>query len=57
MPDFVGVMKDVKNGELRAQGKVIDGFTDDKEEYYGINESDFPDPSLDGRVKLLLSHP
>lgn len=24
VPDFVGMMKDTKNGELQAQGKVID---------------------------------
>jgi len=26
-------------------------------EYYGFNESDFPDPPSDGRVMLLLSYP
>jgi hypothetical protein len=36
---------------------VIDSITEDQEEYYGFDESDFPDASSDGRVKLLLSYP
>jgi hypothetical protein len=36
---------------------VIDSITEDREEYYGFDESDFPDASSDGRVKLLLSYP
>jgi hypothetical protein len=56
VPDFVGVMKDVTNDELTAQGKVIDYITEDPQEYYGFDEGDFPDPSSDGRV-LLLSYP
>jgi hypothetical protein len=55
--DFVGAMHDVKNGELKATGKVIDTITDTQVEYYGFNESDFPEPSSDGRVMLLLSYP
>jgi hypothetical protein len=46
-----------ENGELKAQGKVIDSITEDQEEYYGFDESDFADPSSDGRVKMLLSSP
>jgi hypothetical protein len=57
VPDFVGMMKGVENGDLKAQGKVIDSITEDQEEYYGFDESDFPDPSSDGRVKMLLSYP
>lgn len=57
VPDFVGMMKGVENGELKAQGKVIDSITEDQEEYYGFDETDFPDASSDGRVKLLLSYP
>jgi hypothetical protein len=55
--DFVGAMKGVENGELKATGKVIDTITDTQVEYYGFNESDFPEPSSTGRVMLLLSYP
>jgi hypothetical protein len=57
VPDFVGVMKDVRNGEIKTQGKVIDAITDVQVEYYGFDESAFPEPSSDGRVMLLLSYP
>lgn len=57
VPDFVGVMKDVERGRLAAQGKVIDSITEDQEEYYGFDENAFPEPSSDGRVKMLLSYP
>jgi hypothetical protein len=57
VPDFVGAMHDVKNGELKATGKVIDTITDTQVEYYGFNQSDFPEPSSDGPVMLLLSYP
>lgn len=57
VPDFVGMMKGVDNGELMAQGRVVDSITENQEEYYGLDESDFPDASSDGRVKLLLSYP
>jgi hypothetical protein len=57
VPDFVGMMKDAENGELKAQGKLIDSITEDQQEYYGFDESDFPDPSSDGRVMMLLSYP
>jgi hypothetical protein len=36
---------------------LIDGITEDREEYYGFDESDFPDPSSDGRVIVLLDYP
>lgn len=57
VPDFVGMMKDTENGELKAQGKVIDGISEDQEEYYGFDEAAFPDASPDGRVLMLLSYP
>ena len=57
VPDFVGMMKDTKNGELKAQGKVIDAISEDQEEYYGFDEAAFPDRSPDGRVLMLLSYP
>lgn len=57
VPDFKGVMKDVKNGEIDTHGKVIDHITETQEEYYGFDESAFPDPSDDGRVMVLLSYP
>lgn len=57
VPDFVGMMEDVEGGELKAQGKVIDSITEDQEEYYGFDESAFPEASSDGRVMMLLSYP
>lgn len=57
VPDFKGVIEDVRNGEIKTQGKVIDSITEDQEEYYGFDESDFADPPEDGRVMLLLSYP
>jgi hypothetical protein len=57
VPDFVGVMNDVKNGEINTQGTVIDAITEDQQEYYGFDESDLPEPSSDGRVMMLLSYP
>ncbi|WP_235010332.1 hypothetical protein [Mycobacterium sp. 3519A] len=57
MPDFVGAMKDVADGEIKTQGKVIDAITDTQLQYYGFDESDFPDPSSDGRVMVLMSYP
>ena len=55
--DFKGVMADVKNRELKAQGKIIDAITEDQREYYGFDESAFPDPPAAGRVMVLLSYP
>ncbi len=57
VPDFVGVMKDVKNGEIHTHGRVIDVITETQEEYYGFDDHDFPDPSSDGRVMVLLEYP
>ena len=50
-------MDDVRNGELHTQGKVIDQITEDQQNYYGFDESDFPEPSPAGRVMVLLSYP
>ena len=36
---------------------MIDHITEGQQEYYGFDESDFSDPSPDGRVMLLLSYP
>lgn len=55
--DFRGVMDDVRNGTLQAQGEVIDYITDDQVEYYGFDEESFPAPPEDGRVMVLLSYP
>lgn len=57
VPDFVGVMKDVRDDTVHTQGKVIDDVTDDQIEYYGFDLGDFPAPSADGRVMVLLSYP
>lgn len=57
VPDFVGVMNDVENGELHAQGEVIDEITEDQEEYYGFDQDDFAESAEDGRVMVLLSYP
>lgn len=57
VPDFIGVMRHVKDGKLKAQGKVIDTITDSQSEYYGFQVDAFPEPSPDGRVMVLLSYP
>lgn len=57
VPDFVGVMRDVRDGEVHTHGKVIDEITDDQIEYYGFDVEDFPEPPSDGRVMMLLSYP
>ncbi len=57
VPDFVGMMKDANDGEVEAQGKVIDSITEDQQRYYGFDAAAFPDPSPDGRVMMLLSYP
>lgn len=57
VPDFVGVIKRMRNGTLTAQGKVIDHITEDQAQYYGMTEADFAEPSPDGRVLVLLSYP
>ena len=57
VPDFVNMMNHSGAGTVNTQGKVIDAITEDQQEYYGFNESDFPEASSDGRVMLLLSYP
>ena len=57
VPDFVGVMKDMRDNEIETHGRVIDHITDTQQEYYGFDENDFPDPSADGRVMVQLSYP
>lgn len=57
VPDFVGAMRDVADGEVRTQGRVIDAISADQEKYYGFDESDFGEPSPQGRVLVLLSYP
>jgi hypothetical protein len=57
VPDFVNMMKHSGAGRVDTQGKVIDAITDDQAEYYGFDETDFPQPASDGRVMLLLSYP
>jgi hypothetical protein len=37
--------------------QIWHAITEDQQEYYGFDESDFPEPSSDGRVMLLLSYP
>jgi hypothetical protein len=57
VPDFVGVLKGTANGQVHTHGRVIDEVTDDQVKCYGINLDDFPEPSYDGRVLVLLSTP
>lgn len=57
VPDFKGMMADVRHGALKATGKVIDAVTANERTYYGFDESAFPQPSAGGRVMLLLSNP
>jgi hypothetical protein len=44
--DFVGVPKKVRDRQIRTHGRVIDSVT-----------GDFPEPSAEGRVLVLLSTP
>jgi hypothetical protein len=50
-------MKDVRGGEIKTQGRVIESITEDQQKYYGFDEGAFPEASSDGRVMLLLSYP
>jgi hypothetical protein len=38
-------------------GALIDEITEDENEYYGLDAGDFPEPSGDGPVLILLSTP
>ena len=51
------MMDDVRNGRVHTQGKVIDQITEVQQNYYEFDENDFPEPSSDGRVLVLLSYP
>ncbi|GAB3010208.1 hypothetical protein [Mycobacterium bourgelatii] len=55
--DFRGMMAHLHNGALSAAAKVIDEFTASQRQYYGFDESAFPEPTSAGRVMLLLSNP
>lgn len=57
VPDLVGVLKKVRDNEIKTHGRVIDGISPNQREYYGFDYSDFPDPSPDGRVVLLMEYP
>ena len=57
MPDLVGVLKTVQDNEIETHGRVVDGITPDQREYYGFDADDFPEPSYDGRVVLLMEYP
>jgi hypothetical protein len=57
VPDFVNMMNHAGGGTVNTHGKVIDSITEDQEEYYGFDESAFPEASSDGRVMMLLSYP
>ncbi|WP_068181024.1 hypothetical protein [Mycobacterium sp. UM_CSW] len=57
VPDFKGMMAQVRNGELTATGKVIDAVSADERKYYGFDVGAFPAPPSTGRVMLLLSEP
>jgi len=55
--DFIGLMRASPDRVVHGQGRVIDGITEDENEYYGFDAADFPEPSTDGRVLVLLSTP
>ena len=42
VPDFVGVMNDMRNREIKTQGKVLDSITEDQQEDYDFDENEFP---------------
>jgi hypothetical protein len=55
--DFIGLMRDSPDRVVRSQGRMIDEITEDENEYYGLDAGDFPEPSGDGRVLILLCTP
>jgi hypothetical protein len=55
--DFIFLINDAHNGEIKALGKVIDEITDDERKYYGLDEAAFPQPAEGGRVIVLLTTP
>lgn len=57
VPDLVGVMKRVRDGQIKTHGRVIDGITENQEQYYGFTLDDFPEAPAEGRVMLVLEYP
>ena len=57
VPDFVGTMKDVRDGRIATQGEVVDIVTPDQVTYYGFAPDAFPPASASGRVIVLHSYP
>lgn len=57
VPDLVGVLKKLRDNEIKTHGRVIDGISPSQREYYGFDYADFPEPSPDGRVVLLMEYP
>jgi hypothetical protein len=56
--DFRFALADAaEDGIVHTQAKVIDEITEDQQQYYGLDESAFPDPPADGRVLVLLTTP
>jgi hypothetical protein len=60
--DFIGLMRDSSDRVVHGQGRVIDEITEDQTKYYGLDvlrpdPGDFPEPSGNGRVLVLLSTP
>lgn len=55
--DLIGLMRDSPDRVVHSQGRVMDEISEDENEYYGFDDGDFPEPSADGRVLVLLSTP
>lgn len=57
--DFRFALEDAERdgGVIRTQGEVITEVTEDQRTYYGLDETDFPDPAGDGRVLVLFTTP
>jgi hypothetical protein len=55
--DFIFLINDAHNGDIKALGRVIDEITDDQRKYYGLDEADFPQPAEGGRFMVLLTTP
>ncbi|UUO02923.1 hypothetical protein M4D79_06765 [Mycolicibacterium novocastrense] len=57
VPDFVGVMKDVRNGEIHTYGRVTTRSPKRSASITASTRATFPVPPPDGRVMVLLSYP
>jgi hypothetical protein len=55
--DFRSMVADADEGAVTTQGMVTDAITEEQMKYYGFDEADFPGPSPNGRVLVLLSTP